>query len=235
MKKVLIVDDDVIACNMIRKYLESEHFVVYVTHSGEETLNFVKNDMVDIIILDLMLPGIDGIEVCKEIKSKESIPIIMLTAKGHIEDRVKGLNIGADDYMVKPFAPVELMARIQAVLRRDSLVNETKHSFPLSQNNIITYDNLVINTDSFEVSIGGKKIIIPKREYQLLEFFSKNPNKVFNREKLIELIWGWDFEAKDRTVDVYIQRLRKRLKTDKSVNWSIRTLWGIGYKFEVKL
>ena len=233
MRKALIVDDDVIMCNLTCNYLEKEDFLVYSVHSGEDALDFLYNNKVDIIILDLMLPGINGIKVCEEIKNRENTSIIMLTAKGQVEDRVKGLNIGADDYMVKPFAPIELVARIQAVLRRNSLADENDEPVALTQNNLICFDNLLINMDSCEVLLDGKRIFLPKREYHLMEFLARHPNKVFNRDQIINLIWGWDFDAKDRTVDVYIQRLRKRLKTNNKTNWSIRTMWGLGYKFEV--
>ncbi len=158
MRKALIVDDDVITCNLICEYLESEHFIVYSAHTGEDTLDFLKSNRVDIIILDLMLPGIDGIRVCEEIKNNHNTPIIMLTAKGHVEDRVKGLNTGADDYIVKPFAPKELVARIQAVLRRGSPINHDNNAVSLKQNNTICYDYLTINMDSFEVLLDGKKL-----------------------------------------------------------------------------
>lgn len=227
MKKVLIVDDDINICNITRRYLEKEGFEVYVKYNGEDALDFLKTNNVDIVILDIMLPGIDGIQVCEEVRRISTVPIIMLTAKGQVEDKIKGLKTGADDYVVKPFDPNELVARVQTVLRR---VTSTDQQEILS---IIKYENLVVNLKSFEVLVEGRNVDVPRREFQLLEFLIKNPNKVFSRDKLIESIWGWDFEGEDRTIDLYIQRLRKRLKTQKKVNWSIKTVWGIGYKFEV--
>lgn len=227
MPKVLIVDDDINICNITRKYLEREDFEVHTRLSGEDALDFLKSNTVDIVILDVMLPGIDGVETCTEIRKVADIPVIMLTAKGQVEDRIKGLKTGADDYMVKPFDPNELMARVQSVLRRANSSSIKKLS------SVVKYEHLKINLESFEVQVDGKTVTIPRREYQLLEFIVKNPNKVFNRDQLIESIWGWDFEGEDRAVDLYIQRLRKRLKCKREVNWSIKTIWGVGYKFEV--
>ena len=231
MQSLLIVDDDRNICNIIGKYLEREAFKVYIRLSGEEALEFLKDNTVDLVILDVMLPGIDGVQVCEKIRQKEAVPIIMLTAKGQVEDRIKGLRIGADDYVVKPFDPNELVARVQAVLRRIPSENKNIHSTKLK--GLIKFTDFIINLESCEVTIEGKNINLPKREFQLLEFLSQYPNKVFSRNQLIESIWGWDFEAEDRAVDLYIQRLRKRLRTRKKVDWSIKTIWGIGYKFEV--
>ena len=226
MPKVLIVDDDINICNITRKYLEKERYEVSVRFNGEAALEFLKDNTIDIAILDVMLPGIDGVKVCEEIRANSSIPIIMLTAKGQVEDKITGLKTGADDYVVKPFDPNELVARVETVLRRASSLE--KHEKPAAPK----YENFSINTESFEVTVDGRIVALPKREFQLLEFLIKHPNKVFSRDQLIELIWGWDFDGDDRAVDLYIQRLRKRLKTQGKVNWVIKTIWGIGYKFE---
>ncbi len=227
MERILIVDDDVNICNITRRYFEREAFKVDTRFDGEGALEFLESNNVDIVILDIMLPGIDGVKVCESIRKRSSIPIIMLTAKGQVEDRIKGLKTGADDYVVKPFDPNELVARVQAVLRRAPSGDFNKVS------DVIKFDSLEVNVESLEVLVNGKGINLPKREYQLLEFLIKHPNRAFSRGQLIESIWGWDFEGEDRTIDLYIQRLRKRLKTYGKVNWSIRTIWGIGYKFEV--
>lgn len=227
MSKVLIVDDDINICNITRKYLEKENFEVHVRFNGEDALEFLKNNSVDIAILDVMLPGIDGVKVCEEIRNNSSTPIIMLTAKGQVEDKITGLKTGADDYVVKPFDPNELVARVQTVLRRVPSTDTQKKTVAIKT------DNLEFNSESFEILVDGKNISLPKRELQLLEFLLKHPNKVFSRDQLIESIWGWDFEGEDRAVDLYIQRLRKRIKTQGKSNWSIKTIWGIGYKFEV--
>ncbi len=227
MERILIVDDDVNICNITRRYFERESFKVHTRFNGEGALEFLESNNVDIVILDIMLPGIDGVKVCENIRKRSSVPIIMLTAKGQVEDRIKGLKTGADDYVVKPFDPNELVARVQAVLRRTPSGDLGKAS------SVVKLDSLEINVESFEVSVDGREVNLPKREYQLLEFLIKHPNRAFSRSQLIESIWGWDFEGEDRTVDLYIQRLRKRLKTHGKVNWSIRTIWGIGYKFEV--
>jgi DNA-binding response OmpR family regulator len=231
MQKILLVEDDVNICNIIKKYFETHKFQVYVKFSGEDALSFISNNEVDMVILDIMLPGITGMEVCKKIRENYIIPIIMLTAKGEVIDKIEGLKIGADDYVVKPFDPNELIARAQAILRR---TNFTHKQLSFNKDlNLLKFQDLIINKEANEVFLNDKKIIVPRREFQLLEFLTSNTNKTFNRNQLIEFIWGYDFDGEDRVIDLYIERLRKRLKIDKEVNWKIKTVWGIGYKFEV--
>ena len=228
MPRVLIVDDDINICKIVEKYFLKEGFEILISQTGEDALNLIHNNSLELIIMDLMLPGMDGNEVCQIIREKHHIPIIMLTAKGEVYDRIKSLNIGADDYVIKPFDPNELVARAGAVLRR-------MKSRAWDKSNVIKFDFLIINKDSCEVFVGNQKAIFPRREYMLLEFLACNPNIVFSRSQLIEAIWGFDFDGEDRVIDLYIERIRKRIKIKRDTNWTIKTVWGMGYKFEVNL
>lgn len=231
--KVLIVEDDRNICNIVGKYFENEQFEVCAMYNGEDALSFIEKNSVDLVILDLMLPGISGYQVCAKVREKNAVPVIMLTAKGEINDKIDGFETGADDYVVKPFDPKELIARARAILRRTSLMKNPSDANEEKTKNTLKFKSLVIDKDSFAVYLEDENVILPRREFQLLEFLAANANKVFSRSQLIDTIWGWDFEGDDRVIDLYIERLRKRLKTEKGINWSIKTVWGVGYKFEV--
>lgn len=224
--KVLVVDDDVEICNMIEMFLIKEKFQVVKAYDGEDALKKFLEEAPDIVILDLMLPKMDGYDVCREIKKISQVPIIMLTAKGETFDKVLGLRLGADDYIVKPFDPEELIARIRAVLRR---TNPNKYN----EGEKIVFPSLMIDMDDFSIKVNDKTMNLPKKEMELLYFLASNPNKLFTREQLIEQIWGYDFVGETRTVDVHIKRLREKLKSVED-KYEIKTVWGVGYKFEVK-
>ncbi|HHY64798.1 MAG TPA: response regulator transcription factor [Clostridiaceae bacterium] len=222
---VLVVDDDVNICEIERIYLEKENFQVTVCHDGRKAVELFKEKAPDIVILDIMLPGMDGWEVCREIRKLSSIPIIMLSAKDETFNKVLGLELGADDYMVKPFEPKELVARIRAVLRRSGRQEEAPEQ--------IVYPGLVVSKANYSVKLNGMDIELPPKELELLYFLASNPNKVFTREQLLENVWGFDFYGDTRTVDVHIKRLREKFEPIEH-NWQIKTVWGVGYKFEVK-
>lgn len=225
-QRVLVVDDDLNICELIRLYLEKENFEVTIANDGQKALDLFKEKTPSVVLLDVMLPRMDGFQVCREIRRISQIPIIMLTAKGETFDKVLGLELGADDYMVKPFENKELVARIKAVLRRydpkDSADKE------------VVYPNIVINLSNYELKICGNAIDIPPKELELLYFLATNPNKVFTREQLLETVWGFDYFGDSRTVDVHVKRLREKLELAGEQNWQLKTVWGVGYKFEVK-
>lgn len=223
--KVLVIDDDVNICELIRLYMEKEGYEIMMVHNGVKAISAFKEFTPNIIILDIMLPGIDGWQVCREIRKSSSIPIIMLTAKGETFDKVLGLELGADDYIVKPFDPKELVARVKAVLRRyeHKEIDTQEAVFP----------NLVINRSDYTLKVKGRSVEIPPKELELLFFLASNPNKVFTREQLLEHVWGFDFYGDSRTVDVHIKRLREKIDIDNQI-WQLKTVWGVGYKFEVK-
>lgn len=223
--KVLVIDDDINICELIRLYLEKEGYEVQPVYNGIKGLEVFKEFTPNIVVLDIMLPGIDGWQVCREIRKISSIPIIMLTAKGETFDKVLGLELGADDYMVKPFEPKELVARVKAVLRR------YEHKETDIQE--IVYPNLVVNKSNYTVKVSGKNIELPPKELELLFFLASNPNKVFTREQLLEHVWGFDFYGDSRTVDVHVKRLREKIEIQNQ-KWQLKTVWGVGYKFEVK-
>lgn len=223
--KVLVVDDDINICELIRLYLEKEGYEVLTVYNGRSGMETFGEAAPHIVILDIMLPGIDGWQVCREIRKISNIPIIMLTAKGETFDKVLGLELGADDYMVKPFEPKELVARVKAVLRRYE-----RKEFDVRE---IVFPNLVINKTTYVVRLNGKELELPPKELELLYFLASNPNKVFTREQLLEHVWGFDFYGDSRTVDVHIKRLREKIDMPDQV-WQLKTVWGVGYKFEVK-
>lgn len=222
---VLVVDDDINICELQRIYLEKENFQVTVCHDGKKAVEVFKDKAPDIVILDIMLPGMDGWEVCREIRKLSAIPIIMLSAKDETFNKVLGLELGADDYMVKPFEPKELIARIRAVLRRYDRQEEIPEQ--------IVFPGLVINKSNYTVKLSGNDIELPPKELELLFFLASNPNKVYTREQLLENVWGFDFYGDTRTVDVHIKRLRDKFDLGE-YKWQIKTVWGVGYKFEVK-
>lgn len=223
--KVLVIDDDVNICELIRLYMEKEGFEVLTIYNGIKAIEAFKTFAPNIVVLDIMLPGADGWQVCREIRQISNIPIIMLSAKGETFDKVLGLELGADDYIVKPFEPKELVARLKAVLRRyehkDIDVKE------------VVYPNLVINKSNYTLKVNGNDLDIPPKELELLYFLASNPNKVFTRDQLLEQVWGFDFYGDSRTVDVHIKRLREKIEGENQ-NWQVKTVWGVGYKFEVK-
>ena len=225
-QKVLIVDDDNNIAELISLYLTKECFDTLIANDGEEALRSFENFKPDLILLDLMLPGIDGYQVCREIRAKSQVPIIMVSAKGEVFDKVLGLELGADDYMEKPFDSKELVARAKAVLRR-------YHPNQKEETNMakkVEYPDLIINQTNYSVLYFGKNLDMPPKELELLYFIASQPNQVFTREQLLDHIWGYEYIGDTRTVDVHIKRLREKIKDHDS--WRISTVWGIGYKFE---
>ena len=224
--KVLIVDDDEHIVELIKLYMDKEGFDTVTANNGKKAVELFKSEAPAIVILDVMMPEMDGWQVCREIRRVSNIPIIMLTAKGETFDKVLGLELGADDYMVKPFEPKELLARVKAVLRR----SDTKESNAEIE---IVFPNLTINLSNYELKINGNIVEVPPKELELLYFLASNPNRVFTREQLLEEVWGFDYFGDSRTVDVHIKRLREKLEGVEA-NWQLKTVWGVGYKFEVR-
>ncbi len=222
--RIMVVDDDPNIAQLIRLYLESEGYRVEHYLDGVSCVESFKSNPPNLVILDIMLPGMDGWDVCKEIRKVSDVPIIMLTAKGETFDKVLGLELGADDYIVKPFDPKELVARVKAVLRRSNA--------PGIREKIVSYPNLTVNIGNYTVEYHGETIVMPPKELELLYFLASHPNKVFTREQLLDQVWGYDFYGDTRTVDVHVKRLREKF-TDPDDSWSIKTVWGVGYKFEV--
>lgn len=223
--RILVIDDDVNICELLRLYLEKEGYETKSVYSGDKAVRAFSEFAPNLVILDIMLPGMDGWQVCRELRKISNIPVIMLTAKGETFDKVLGLELGADDYVVKPFDPKELVARVKAVLRRyERKFSDTKE---------VVYPNLVVNLSNYTLKVMGKEIDIPPKELELLFFLASNPNKVFTRDQLLEHVWGFDFYGDSRTVDVHIKRLREKLNVE-GQNWQLKTVWGVGYKFEVK-
>lgn len=232
-QKILIVDDDENIAELISLYLTKECFETSIVYDGESALEAVKTFKPNLILLDLMLPGIDGYQVCREVRTTSSIPIIMLSAKGEIFDKVLGLELGADDYMEKPFDTKELVARVKAVLRRykPASAPAAESPAPASKTKIAEYPDLTINLTNYSVIYKGKIIEMPPKELELLYFLASSPNQVFTREQLLDQIWGYEYIGDTRTVDVHIKRLREKIRDHES--WRLSTVWGIGYKFEV--
>ena len=228
-QKILVVDDDVNIAELISLYLIKECYDTRMVHDGEEALQVFEQYQPNLILLDLMLPGIDGYQVCREIRTKSNVPIIMLSANGEIFDKVLGLELGADDYMIKPFDSKELVARVKAVLRRYQPVKQESHSPDIK---CVEYPDLTVNQTNYSVIYCGKTIDMPPKELELLYFLASSPNQVFTREQLLDHIWGYEYIGDTRTVDVHVKRLREKIKDHAS--WSLATVWGIGYKFEVK-
>ena len=228
-QKILIVDDDVNIAELISLYLTKECYDTHMVHDGEEALTAYEQYQPNLILLDLMLPGIDGYQVCRELRTKSNVPIIMLSAKGEIFDKVLGLELGADDYIIKPFDSKELVARVKAVLRRYQPSKADKASPDIK---CVEYPNLVVNQTNYSVLYNGKPVDMPPKELELLYFLASSPTQVFTREQLLDHIWGYEYIGDTRTVDVHVKRLREKIKDHAS--WSLSTVWGIGYKFEVK-
>ena len=228
--KILIVDDDNNIAELISLYLTKECYDTKIVNDGEEALEAFEQYNPNMILLDLMLPGIDGYQVCREIRAKSNVPIIMLSAKGEIFDKVLGLELGADDYIMKPFDSKELVARVKAVLRRFQPVKATSIQAPATK--CVEYPDLTINLSNYSVIYNGKQVDMPPKELELLYFLAASPNQVFTREQLLDHIWGYEYIGDTRTVDVHVKRLREKIKDHE--NWQLSTVWGIGYKFEVK-
>ena len=224
--KILVVDDDEHIAELISLYLIREGYDTKEVYNGNDAVKAFEEYKPNLIMLDIMLPGLDGYGVCKEIRKTSGVPIIMLTAKGDTIDKVLGLELGADDYMVKPFEPKELTARVKAVLRRYDKTENT------ADENVLTYDNLEINLSNYTVKYYGEFLNFPPKEFELLYFLAKRPNQVFTREQLLDQIWGYEYIGDTRTVDVHIKRIREKIKNHDT--WGLATVWGIGYKFEVK-
>ena len=223
--KILIVDDDKNICELIRLYMKKEKYETVITHDGESALSLFAQENPHLVILDLMLPKVDGLSVCREIRKAGNTPVIMLTAKGETFDKVLGLELGADDYIVKPFDAKELAARVKAVLRRTYLPAETTEKK-------LSFDGLTINLSTYELTVEGKTMEIPPKELELLYYLASHPNRVFTREQLLEAVWDFNYFGDSRTVDVHIKRLREKLPSDNPA-WSLDTVWGVGYKFKV--
>ena len=228
-QKILIVDDDENIAELLSLYLTKECYETMIVNDGEEALSVFKTFQPNLILLDLMLPGMDGYQVCRELRATSQVPIIMLSAKGEIFDKVLGLELGADDYMEKPFDSKELVARVKAVLRRYKAAPAAKEQPAIK---CVEYPDLIVNQTNYSVIYNGKTIDMPPKELELLYFLASSPNHVFTREQLLDQIWGYEYIGDTRTVDVHIKRLREKIKDHES--WRIATIWGIGYKFEVR-
>lgn len=225
--KLLIVDDEPNICESLRLYLESEGYEVKIANDGVDGVSYFKMYEPDIVLLDIMMPRKDGWQVCREIREVSSRPIIMLTAKGEIFDKVLGLELGADDFIVKPFDMKELSARIKAVLRRYSSHDSS------GDDEVVKFDNIEVSRQKYELKLCGKSVDIPPKELELLYFLASNYNRVFTRDQLLDKVWGFDYLGDSRTVDVHVKRLREKLE-GVSDKWVLKTVWGVGYKFEVK-
>ena len=222
-RKILVVEDDHNISDLIRMYLEKEGFDVHTTFDGGSALELFRTVQPDMVLLDIMLPVLDGWAVCSRIRETSRTPIIMITAKSEVFDRIQGLEMGADDYIVKPFEMKELIARINAVLRRTEIPEDTRKR--------LTFDKLEINLDSYELTVDGNKIDTPPKELELLYHLASTPNRVYTRNQLLDEVWGFDYFGDSRTVDVHIKRLREKVE-NVSDQWALKTVWGVGYKFE---
>ena len=222
--KILVVEDDKNICELLGLYLENEGYNVYSVNDGESAVREFQTFQPDLVILDIMLPRMDGWQVCREIRKVSEKPIIMVTAKGETFDKVLGLELGADDYIVKPFDPKEIVARIKAVLRRT-------HVSAATERKLVEYDKLSINLTNYEMKVDGKIVNTPPKELELIFHLASNPNHVFTRDQLLDEVWGFDYYGDSRTVDVHIKRLREKLE-GVSDKWALKTVWGVGYKFD---
>lgn len=226
MPNILIVDDNKQIVSILEEYAKKEGFAVTTAFDGPAALDKAQSVDFDMILLDVMMPGMDGFEVCREIRRQSNVPIIMITARGEDFERIMGLDIGADDYIVKPFSPGEVMARVRAILRRISREDETKTQ-------VFSYESLTVNLDEYITEIGDIRISLTKKETELLWTLATNKNKVFSRDNLLNSLWGFDYYGDTRTVDSHIKRLRAKLDEIHHNGWEIKTIWGVGYKFEV--
>ena len=226
-EKILVVDDDSNICELLRLYLEKEGYAVKIVNDGVSAVNAFKQESPDLMILDIMLPKLDGWQVCREIRKFSDKPIIMLTAKGETFDKVLGLELGADDYMTKPFDTKEMVARIKAVLRR------TGAAAAADAVKEVNFENLTVNLTNYEMKVNGTPVDTPPKELELIYNLASNPNRVFTRDQLLDEVWGFDYYGDSRTVDVHVKRLREKLE-GVSDKWELKTVWGVGYKFETK-
>ena len=224
--RILVADDDANICELLRLYLEKEGYDVDIAENGARALEHFDRQPPDLMLLDVMMPEMDGWQVCREIRKKSNCPIIMLTAKSEVFDKVLGLELGADDYVVKPFEAKEVIARVKAVLRRCGGDGQKK-------NRIVQYDKLYINMDNYELRVNGKQIDTPPKEMDLIYHLASNPNRVYTRDQLLDEVWGFEYYGDSRTVDVHVKRLREKLD-GVSDQWTLKTVWGVGYKFEVR-
>lgn len=224
--KILVVDDDTNICELLRLYMEKDGYSVSIANDGETAVKAFSEVQPDIVLLDIMLPKMDGWQVCREIRKTSDKPIIMVTAKGETFDKILGLELGADDYVVKPFDTKEIMARIKAVLRRTSVATE-------EESKQVDYEDLSINLTNYEMKVKGEVINTPPKELELIYHLASNPNRVFTRDQLLDEVWGFDYYGDSRTVDVHVKRLREKLG-GVSDKWALKTVWGVGYKFETK-
>lgn len=223
---ILIVDDNKQITSVLSDYAKKEGYEVIIAYDGEEALRKFNNNKIDIVLLDVMMPKVNGYDVCREIRKISNVAVIMITARGEDFDKIMGLDTGADDYIVKPFSPSEIMARIRAIMRR---INKDEN-----KENMIKYDNLFVNMDTYEVKVSESEISLTKKEIDLLWALVNNINKVFSRENLLDNVWGYDYYGDSRTVDSHIKRLRHKLDAKPHPNWEIKTIWGVGYKLEAK-
>lgn len=228
MKKILIADDNEDITDVLSNYIQREGYEVLVAKDGEQALQLFEDEQPAMALLDIMMPKVDGYEVCRSIRKKSNIPIILVTARGEDFERIMGLDIGADDYVVKPFSPNEVMARVRAVMRR----------VPTGQTNVqneklLVVNNLVVNMEEYTATIDGKKVPLTKKEIETMWILGQNPNKVFTRDNLLDSLWGFDYFGDSRTVDSHIKRLRAKIDKVEHAQWRIKTIWGVGYKFEV--
>ncbi len=234
-QRILVVDDDESIAELVSLYLNKECFQTEIAYDGENALKVYKEFNPDLILLDIMLPGIDGYEVLREIRRDSKTPVIMLSAKGEVFDKVLGLELGADDYVMKPFNSKELVARCKAVLRRfegQKTSSDTKSGAPNEfTGECVEYEDLIVNKSNYQVTYKGQKLDMPPKELELLYFLAANPNRVFTREQLLDKIWGYEYIGDTRTVDVHVKRLREKIKGGN--NWTLSTVWSVGYKFEV--
>ena len=226
--KILIVDDDINICELLRLYLEKEGFETVVVTSGLQAIDTFNTSAPDLVLLDIMLPGLDGWQICREIRKTSQTPIIMLTAKGETFDKVLGLELGADDYITKPFETKEVIARIKAVLRRTA--DKTPAVDSVKE---VSYDKLTVNLTNYELIVDDKPIDTPPKELELIFHLANNPNRVYTRDQLLDEVWGFEYYGDSRTVDVHVKRLREKLE-GVSDKWELKTVWGVGYKFELK-
>lgn len=226
MPKILIADDNKQIVSILSEYAKKEGFTAIAAFDGEEAIKLFDRETFDIVLLDVMMPKKDGFEICREIRKTSNVPVIIITARGEDFERIMGLDIGADDYIVKPFSPGEVMARIRAILRRIDNTSSGRN------NHIIKFDNLYVNIDDYTVSIDGKKVDLTKKETEILWTLVNNMGKVFTRDNLLNSLWGYDYFGDNRTVDSHIKRLRAKLDVCEHPNWGIKTVWGVGYRFE---
>ena len=228
-EKILVVDDDTNICELLRLYLTKEDYQVTTANDGEEGLEKFNQLKPDMVLLDVMMPRMDGLEVCRRIRKLGNTPVMMLTAKGETFDKVLGLELGADDYMVKPFDTKEVVARIKAVLRRCTVTTSQTES----SEGVIEFDNLRLDMNSYELRVKGKVVEAPPKELELLNCLASHPNRVYTRDQLLDEVWGFEYYGDSRTIDVHVKRLREKL-AGASDKWELKTVWGVGYKFEVR-